>query len=168
MDAQLSLLMANQALVRSKRRSSVTLWICSQASPGKLMYDPFVGTGSMAYVGTPPDPCGSALTTLDYRILGFFLLRIRHRWTSNERKRYEPFYQEEVDFLSRCCVEKNPGILRSAAQYGVASRIIDLCSFDITHNPWRCGELFDAIVTDPPCIYNLRHFLWSSQLKLFI
>lgn len=24
-----------------------------QASPGKLIYDPFIGTGSMAYVGTP-------------------------------------------------------------------------------------------------------------------
>lgn len=47
--------------------------------------------------------------------------------------------------------EKTPGVLRAAAQYGTASRIIDLATFDITHNPWRCGELFDAIVTDPPC-----------------
>lgn len=35
MEAEISLLMANQTL----------------ASPGKLMYDPFMGTGSMAYVG---------------------------------------------------------------------------------------------------------------------
>jgi len=46
------------------------------------------------------------------------------------------------------------GILVSAAQYEVTSRIIDLCTFDVTQNPWRCGELFDAIVTDPP--YGVR------------
>jgi tRNA (guanine10-N2)-methyltransferase len=34
MEAEVSLLMANQAL----------------AAPGKLLYDPFMGTGSMAYV----------------------------------------------------------------------------------------------------------------------
>jgi len=36
----------------------------------------------------------------------------------------------------------------------VAPRIVDLLTFDVTHNPWRCGELFDAIVTDPP--YGVR------------
>jgi len=47
--------------------------------------------------------------------------------------------------------EKTPGVIRAATQYGTASRVIDLATFDVTHNPWRCGELFDAIVTDPPC-----------------
>jgi tRNA (guanine10-N2)-methyltransferase len=47
--------------------------------------------------------------------------------------------------------EAQPGILGAAAQYGVRERILDLCTFDITRNPWRCGALFDAIVTDPPC-----------------
>lgn len=47
--------------------------------------------------------------------------------------------------------EAQPGILRAAAQYGVRERILDLCTFDITRNPWRCGALFDAIITDPPC-----------------
>ncbi len=28
---------------------------------------------------------------------------------------------------------------------------MDLSTFDVTQNPWRCGELFDAIITDPPC-----------------
>jgi tRNA (guanine10-N2)-methyltransferase len=41
--------------------------------------------------------------------------------------------------------------MRAAAQYGVRQRILDLCTFDITRNPWRCGGLFDAIITDPPC-----------------
>ena len=47
---------------------------------------------------------------------------------------------------------KTPGVIRAATQYGTASRIVDLATFDVTHNPWRCGELFDAIVTDPPCM----------------
>jgi tRNA (guanine10-N2)-methyltransferase len=47
--------------------------------------------------------------------------------------------------------EKIPGVIRAATQYGVASRILGLSTFDVTRNPWRCGELFDAIVTDPPC-----------------
>ena len=47
--------------------------------------------------------------------------------------------------------EKAPGILRAASQYGVEKRILDLCTFDVTSSPWRCGELFDAIITDPPC-----------------
>lgn len=55
-------------------------------------------------------------------------------------------------------VETTPGIVRAAAQYGVANRIMDLCTFDVTRNPWRCGELFDAIITDPPCKpVNYRH-----------
>lgn len=54
-------------------------------------------------------------------------------------------------------IEKTPGIKRAAAQYGVEQRIVDLCTFDVTQNPWRCGELFDAIVTDPPCeFYHSR------------
>ncbi|KAI0690518.1 tRNA guanosine-2'-O-methyltransferase [Cytidiella melzeri] len=88
MEAEISLLMANQTL----------------ASPGKLIYDPFIGTGSMAY------------TT------GHF--------------------------------DDTPGIMRAASQYGVSQRIIDLCTFDLTKNPWRCGDLFDAIITDPP--YGVR------------
>ena len=53
--------------------------------------------------------------------------------------------------LTRHETETQPGIIRAAAQYGVARRIVDLCTFDVTRNPWRCGGLFDAIITDPPC-----------------
>lgn len=48
-----------------------------------------------------------------------------------------------------------PGIIRASAQYGVANRILDLCTFDVTQNPWRCGEMFDAIITDPPCKHRI-------------
>ncbi|KAF9227411.1 tRNA guanosine-2'-O-methyltransferase [Gyrodon lividus] len=105
MEAEISLLMANQ----------------TQASPGKLVYDPFIGTGSMAY------------TT------AYFGSHV---------------YGSDIDGRQMRGKAKTPGIMRAAAQYGVADRIMDLCTFDVTHNPWRCGGLFDAIVTDPP--YGVR------------
>ncbi|KIK90791.1 hypothetical protein PAXRUDRAFT_663332 [Paxillus rubicundulus Ve08.2h10] len=101
MEAEISLLMANQ----------------TQAAPGKLVYDPFIGTGSMAY------------TT------AYFGAHV---------------YGSDIDGRQMRGKAKAPGIVRAAAQYGVANRIVDLCTFDVTHHPWRCGGLFDAIITDPP------------------
>ncbi|KAI0320790.1 tRNA guanosine-2'-O-methyltransferase [Amylostereum chailletii] len=105
MEAEISLLMANQSL----------------ASPGKLVYDPFVGTGSMAY------------TTAHFGAL---------------------VYGSDIDGRQMRGKESRPGIIRAAAQYNVDQRIVDLCTFDVTRNPWRCGGLFDAIITDPP--YGVR------------
>ncbi|KAF8160674.1 S-adenosyl-L-methionine-dependent methyltransferase [Crassisporium funariophilum] len=105
MESEISLLMSNQTL----------------ASPGKLMYDPFMGTGSMAY------PIAH---------FGAFVMG------------------SDIDGRQMRGKQKTPGVIRAATQYGVASRILDLSTFDVTHNPWRCGELFDAIVTDPP--YGVR------------
>ncbi|KAK1232664.1 hypothetical protein PQX77_003195 [Marasmius sp. AFHP31] len=105
MEAEISLLMANQSL----------------ASSGKLIYDPFMGTGSMAY---PTAYFGAHV------------------------------YGSDIDGRQMRGKGDTPGVVRAASQYGVASRILDLCTFDITNNPWRCGELFDAIVTDPP--YGVR------------
>ncbi|KAF8320856.1 tRNA guanosine-2'-O-methyltransferase [Clavulina sp. PMI_390] len=106
MDAEVSLLMANQA----------------QAAPGKLVYDPFAGTGSMLYTAAH---------------FGAFVVG--------------------SDLDGRQMRGKNAtssGTLRAATQYGVAHRLVDSLTFDVTRNPWRCGELFDAIVTDPP--YGVR------------
>jgi hypothetical protein len=55
MEAEISLLMANQTLVSIASLLSLPHpWMMmrrtTQASPGKLIYDPFIGTGSMAYV----------------------------------------------------------------------------------------------------------------------
>ncbi|KAI0268874.1 tRNA guanosine-2'-O-methyltransferase [Gloeopeniophorella convolvens] len=105
MEAEISLLMANQTL----------------ASPGKLVYDPFIGTGSMAY------------TTAHFGALVF---------------------GSDIDGRQMRGKEHQPGIVRAATQYGVRQRILDLCTFDVTQNPWRCGGLFDAIITDPP--YGVR------------
>ncbi|KAK7057237.1 RNA methylase [Favolaschia claudopus] len=108
MDSEVSLLMANQAL----------------ASPSKLIYDPFCGTGSMAY---PIAYFGAQVFGSD----------IDGRQMRGKDGQGQP-----------------PGVFRAAQQYGVVDRIMDLCTFDVTRNPWRCGNLFDAIVTDPP--YGVR------------
>ncbi|KAH9951552.1 tRNA guanosine-2'-O-methyltransferase [Amylocystis lapponica] len=105
MEAEISLLMANQTL----------------AAPGKLIYDPFIGTGSMAY------------TTAHFGAM---------------------VYGSDIDGRQMRGKSKPPGIIRAAAQYGLADRVVDLCTFDMTQNPWRCGGLFNAIVTDPP--YGVR------------
>ncbi|KAF9644600.1 tRNA guanosine-2'-O-methyltransferase [Thelephora ganbajun] len=125
MDAEISLLMANQAL----------------AAPGRLMYDPFVGTGSMAYtcahfgslfIGSDIDgrQMRGKSTPLEYDVL-------------DGRTEAVPAHEDD-----------GSGIIRSANQYGVASRIVDLLTVDVTQHPWRSGGLFDAIVTDPP--YGVR------------
>ncbi|KAG5647054.1 hypothetical protein DXG03_001424 [Asterophora parasitica] len=105
MEAEISLLMANQTL----------------SAPGKLVYDPFMGTGSMAY------------TTSHFGALVF---------------------GSDIDGRQMRGKGKVPGVIRAARQYGTESRVLDLCTFDVTHNPLRCGSLFDAIVTDPP--YGVR------------
>lgn len=105
MDAEISLLMANQAL----------------AAPGRLMHDPFIGTGSMAY------------TCAHFGSL---------------------FIGSDIDGRQIRGKDSSPGIIRSANQYGVTSKIVDLLTMDVTQHPWRIGGLFDAIVTDPP--YGVR------------
>ncbi|KAJ3512258.1 hypothetical protein NLJ89_g3627 [Agrocybe chaxingu] len=110
MEAEISLLMTNQTL----------------ASPGKFIYDPFMGTGSMGY-------------PYSFQPTAYFGALV---------------FGSDIDGRQMRGKQKTPGVIRAATQYGLASRIIDLATFDITHNPWRCGELFDAIVTDPP--YGVR------------
>ncbi|KAJ4468135.1 tRNA guanosine-2'-O-methyltransferase [Lentinula aciculospora] len=105
MDAEISLLMANQTL----------------ACPGKLIYDPFMGTGSMAY----------PVAYFGAQVMG-----------------------SDIDGRQMRGKQTTTGVFRAASQYGVTSRIIDICTFDVTNNPWRSGEIFDAIVTDPP--YGVR------------
>ncbi|GAA5837130.1 hypothetical protein JCM5353_007166 [Sporobolomyces roseus] len=103
MEAEASLLMANQA----------------QAAPGKWIYDPFAGTGSML------------LTAAGFGAMTF-----------------------GSDIDGRQMRGKKTNIRDSAAQYGVTDRIVDCASFDMNQHPFRTGELFDAIVTDPP--YGVR------------
>ncbi|KAL8286665.1 hypothetical protein RQP46_004193 [Phenoliferia psychrophenolica] len=103
MESEVSLLMANQAL----------------ASKGKLVYDPFTGTGSML------------LTSSAFGAMSF-----------------------GSDIDGRQMRGKKTSLANSAAQYGVTDKILDCAAFDLTQHPFRTGEIFDAIVTDPP--YGVR------------
>lgn len=62
MESEISLLMANQTLVPPLNALDMKHPDDCQASPGKFIYDPFMGTGSMAYVGSPNIPIESLLS----------------------------------------------------------------------------------------------------------
>ncbi|WRT63816.1 uncharacterized protein IL334_000741 [Kwoniella shivajii] len=105
MDSHMGFLMAGQAL----------------PAPGKLIYDPFVGTGSMLY----------AVAHWGAYVLGSDIdgRQIRGKMKGKEVK---------------------PGILRAAEQYGIEDRFIDCLTYDVTRSPIRTGGWVDAIITDPP------------------
>jgi len=100
------------------------------------------------------DLIGINLITTDDRSFRSAGIWLGHRRQTDARKRWariEWATDTLVTLTPRFFEEAQPGILRAAAQYGIRERILDLCTFDITRNPWRCGALFDAIITDPPC-----------------
>lgn len=92
---------------------------------------------------------------LDYLVLWRSVLWLGHRWPADEGQTCASSVSDKRD-AHPCDIEQVPGIIRAARQYGVAQRIMDLFTFDVTQNPWRCGELFDAIITDPPCASRLE------------
>lgn len=130
MESEMSLLMASMAL----------------AGPGKLVYDPFAGTGSMLYASAV---FGAMAFGSD--IDGRPMRGKENIGDSNSQT----------------------GIVKSATQYGVRDRILDTVVFDMTQNPWRKDLMFslgdevgkaeratrpkgivDGIVVDPP--YGVR------------
>ena len=100
MEAEISLLMANQTLVRYSLSHLVacprTESHSPQASPGKLVYDPFIGTGSMAYVSL--GTCSSIQIRLiltvgpplppetDHSPLRRVCIWLGYRWSANARQ----------------------------------------------------------------------------------
>ncbi|CDU26026.1 related to TRM11-Catalytic subunit of an adoMet-dependent tRNA [Sporisorium scitamineum] len=129
MESEMSLLMASMAL----------------AGPGKLIYDPFAGTGSMLYASAVFGAMAFG-SDIDGRPM-----RGKENISDSNSK---------------------TGIIKSAAQYGVRDHILDTVVFDMTQNPWRKDLLFpvngeeapqtdkrpkgvvDGIVADPP--YGVR------------
>ena len=110
MDAELSLIMANQA----------------QAAPGKLIYDPFVGTGSFLFT------CAHfGAFTLGSDIDG---RQIRGKTGS-------------AGGVAGSSVKSN------IEQYNLQGRVLDSLVFDVCHHPWRAKEWIDAIVTDRKLIF---------------
>ncbi|CEH15042.1 trna isopentenyltransferase [Ceraceosorus bombacis] len=112
----------------------------AQAGPSKLVYDPFVGTGSLLY------PCaqfGAMIcgSDIDGRMI---------------RGKEGPTMQEGGAFGGRGANART-GIDAAAQQYGLAQNLVGLWTADITNSPLRKGigtGIFDAIVTDPP--YGVR------------
>ncbi|PGH27408.1 hypothetical protein AJ80_00886 [Polytolypa hystricis UAMH7299] len=104
MDAELSLVTANMAL----------------AAPGKVFYDPFVGTGSFcvaaAHFGA--DVMGSDIDGRSYR--------------GNMSKR------EKI------------GLVANLEQYGLKHRYLDAFTSDLTNTPIRDCQFLDGIICDPP------------------
>lgn len=113
MDAELSLVTANMAL----------------AAPGKIFFDPFVGTGSFlvaaAYFGA---------MTIGADIDG------RSFKGKHEISKENPI-----------------GLLSNFKQYGTEDRFIDAFISDLTNTPIRNSQLLDGIVCDPP--YGIREGL---------
>lgn len=113
MDAELSLVTANMAL----------------AAPGKVFYDPFVGTGSFLVAAAH----FGALT------LGSDIDPRSFRGKDEEREKGEI------------------AALRNYKQYGLESKMMDLFTSDLTNTPLRNCGLLDGITCDPP--YGVREGL---------
>jgi tRNA (guanine10-N2)-methyltransferase len=112
MEAEMSLIMANQA----------------KAAPGKLLYDPFVGTGSMLYTSA-----WFGATVMGSDIDG--------RWVINLRSQAR---ETEKHIRSHIRGRHGKSVYDSAAQYGVKHRILDCTVFDLANNPIRVGGFVDS------------------------
>ncbi|OJD20586.1 hypothetical protein ACJ73_08079 [Blastomyces percursus] len=105
MDAELTLVTANMAL----------------AAPGKVFFDPFVGTGSfcvaMAHFGTH-----SLGSDIDGR-----------SFSGKDRKK-----------------GKSIGLVSNLEQYGIQQYYLDAFVSDLTNSPIRSTPFLDGIICDPP------------------
>ncbi|KAL1988250.1 hypothetical protein VTN96DRAFT_225 [Rasamsonia emersonii] len=113
MDAELSLITANMAL----------------AAPGKIFYDPFVGTGSFcvaaAHFGAMT--LGSDIDGRSFR-------------GKEEIRKGKPI-----------------GLVANLQQYGLESKFVDTFTSDLTNTPIRSVPFLDGIICDPP--YGVREGL---------
>jgi tRNA (guanine10-N2)-methyltransferase len=122
MDPWLSLLMANMA----------------KTQPGDLIFDPFVGTGSMLYAAAHFGGyvMGSDIDGRQFRGSGI-PSRAKHQWKQDER---------------------NQSLESNLSQYGLGGRMIDVWVSDLTSHSLRFSKdgdgWIDGIITDPP--YGIR------------
>lgn len=125
MDAQLSLLMANQALVQR----------------GDLVFDPFVGTGSLLVSAAK---FGGYVMGAD---IDFMMLHARARPSR----------------ISQKVREKDESIYANLKQYGCEKFYIDVVVSDFSNPIWRDEIKFDSIITDPP--YGIREAIEKIETK---
>ncbi|KAM7359387.1 tRNA (guanine(10)-N(2))-methyltransferase homolog [Cochliomyia hominivorax] len=116
MDTQLSLLMANQALIQA----------------GDLVFDPFVGTGSLLVSAAK---FGGYVLGAD---IDFMMLHARARPSRITQK----------------VREKDESIKANLKQYNCANRYMDVVVADFSNPLWSDRIKFDSIITDPP--YGIR------------
>lgn len=110
MDAQLSLIMANQALVKD----------------GDMVFDPFVGTGSMLVSAAK---FGGYVLGSD---IDYMMLHARARPSRITQK----------------VREKDESIRANLKQYGCADRYIDVVVADFSNPLWKQSMKIDSIITD--------------------
>ena len=162
----------------------------SQSAPGKIIYDPFVGTGSMLYscakwgatvIGSDIDgrqmrgtPKGKGKAQ-DRAHAGSSTSGGRRGQSKDAQTAggganggadadaiVEGVAAVKISNGESSRHASEPGIMRAAAQYGVRDNIMDCLTFDVTQHPWRMGGWLDAIVTDPPC--ELPHLCASAAI----
>ncbi|WEW60694.1 methyltransferase [Emydomyces testavorans] len=104
MDAELSLVSAN----------------ITMAAPGKVFYDPFVGTGSFCIAAAH----FGALT---------FGSDIDARSFKGQKEEGKPI-----------------GLVRNLVQYGLEASYLDAFTSDLTNTPFRNVPILDGIICDPP------------------
>ncbi|XHG01335.1 hypothetical protein AWENTII_004722 [Aspergillus wentii] len=105
MDAELSLVTANMAL----------------AAPGKLFYDPFVGTGSFC------------VAAAHFGALTFGSDIDGRSFRGKEMAQGKPM-----------------GLYSNFQQYGIVSKFVDAFTSDLTNTPLRKSPFLDGIICDPP------------------
>ena len=105
MDAELSLVTANMAL----------------AAPGKLFYDPFVGTG------------GFCVAAANFGALTFGSDIDGRSFKGREMGKGKPM-----------------GLLTNFQQYNLVSQFVDAFTSDLTNTPVNSRQFLDGIVCDPP------------------
>ncbi|XP_023294525.2 tRNA (guanine(10)-N2)-methyltransferase homolog [Lucilia cuprina] len=126
MDTQLSLLMANQALIQS----------------GDLVFDPFVGTGSLLVSAAK---FGGYVLGAD---IDFMMLHARARPSRITQK----------------VREKDESIRANLKQYNCADRYMDVVVADFSNPLWSDRIKFDSIITDPP--YGIRESTEKVENKI--
>ncbi|XP_043654665.1 tRNA (guanine(10)-N2)-methyltransferase homolog [Drosophila teissieri] len=126
MDAQLSLLMANQAMVRK----------------GDLVFDPFVGTGSLLVSAAK---WGGYVLGAD---IDYMMVHARCRPSRITQK----------------VREKDESIRANLKQYGCADRYMDVVVADFSNPVWDPRISFDSIITDPP--YGIREATEKVEKKI--
>lgn len=146
MDAELTLITANIAL----------------ASPGKLFYDPFVGTGSfcvaVAHFGAFAMGSDIDGRSIKGSVKGCRTLPRKPREFDSTAK--DKIVNGGANCSSPAAAPLSTGVFSNFEQYSLQSHYVDMFSSDLTHTPLRVDparQFFDGIVCDPP--YGIREGL---------